>query len=125
MDLSADARGSVTRKQRILEISGFETRQIVDFEIWESYIALLYDKNTIVVLDLISEQVIFKTIYADATDMISKVFYLRGDAYSSEAGALLESDSPDRSQAIDKPKNDESQAKQLSGCFLLVETKDS
>lgn len=71
---------------------------MVDIEIWSSYIALLFEKNLVVVFDLKHsasaksegneiaqfQKPIFKATFADATDQISQLFFI-SDFHNSAA----------------------------------------
>ena len=88
--------------QSKLEIpSKLENRIILDVCIWDNKAAFLFDKNVVAVFELTTRTVVFKASYAEATDNISRIFFI--------------------SDRISNPTSE--QQGLLSGFFLLAETK--
>lgn len=85
-----------------LEIPGkLENRAILDVCIWDNKAAFLFDKNVVAVFELTTRTVVFKASYAEATDNISRIFFI-SDRISTPSSEL---------QGL------------LGGFFLLAETK--
>ena len=75
-----------------LEIPGkLENRIILDVCIWDNKAAFLFDKNVVAVFELTTRTVVFKASYAEATDNISRIFFIsdRVTTPSSEQQGLL------------------------------------
>lgn len=58
------------------EIEGSETRSIKDIDIYEQYLNILYDKNEIQVIDLSTKQKIFKSVFNDSSEILTRLFYM-------------------------------------------------
>ena len=63
-------------QRKLYQIENSQNRQIVDFDIHQDYISVLYDKNEIQVFSLSTEKCVFKAIFKEATDLVSGIFYV-------------------------------------------------
>ena len=97
-----------------------KNRQIMDLAVvepgacgQEATAAFLFSDNLLVIFDLASRTAVFKVKYNDATDNISKLFFV--------ADRYLETPRP---QTMQQPISSSSSSETtLMGFFLMVETK--
>ena len=68
---------SISNDQRYLyEIENAENRTIVDFDLYQDFISVLYDKNEIQVFNISTKENVFRTIFKDSTDLVTGIFYV-------------------------------------------------
>ena len=68
---------SISNDQRYLyEIENAENRTIVDFDLYQDFISVLYDKNEIQVFNISTKENVFRTIVKDSTDLVTGIFYV-------------------------------------------------
>ena len=63
-------------KRYIYEIENAENRKILDFDLYQDFISVLYDKNEIQVFNITTKETVFRTIFKDSTDLVSRIFYV-------------------------------------------------
>lgn len=86
-------------------IDNHETRQIKDIDLYQQYLFVLYDKNEVAVFNTVKNEMVFKAKYQDATDTITRLFYVSN---------------------FDELSDDEEQQQTknyFQGNFILIETK--